>query len=210
MTVYDMPSDPLRDLAIRCVAIGRHASRHRTRKSEAFEESRLLVGTRASRVGTSDRLQACDSYWTATWENRIAHHWHLDLAARVPILRLKPADTKNREAADVPLRADLVDDFRNSLALELQLLKDGRRTPSGSRFAIPVETQKLSMSERLFNVPTQMVKALNRDIVAAGIAKKAEPDRSVDFQTLRHSFGKLLRTSRVAPTNATSDAIQRL
>ncbi len=66
----------------------------------------------------------------------------------------------------------------------------------------------------LFTVPTALVKILDRDLVAAGIARRVEVDgkwkidkrdergRTVDVHALRHTFGTLLSKGGVAPRTA--------
>jgi hypothetical protein len=41
----------------------------------------------------------------------------------------------------------------------------------------------------LFDVPTGLVRILDRDLAAAGIPKKDERGRTVDVHAMRHSFG---------------------
>jgi integrase len=116
---------------------------------------------------------------------------HLDLDSRTPVLRMRPRDTKNRDAVDIPLRADLVEDLR-------QWLKTRRQAVGVVRLT---ETTK-ALDEPLFHVPTQLVKALDRDLAAAGIAKVDDRGRTIDIHALRHTFGSLLSRGGVAPRTA--------
>ena len=119
---------------------------------------------------------------------------HLQLDAPTPFVRLRPADAKNRQAAEIPLRADLVDDLRAWL--------DAMRKQSGAPVRKLRRPADLPPAAPLFAVPKQLVKSLDRDLAAAGIAKVDERGRTVDIHALRHSFGTLLSTSGVAPRTA--------
>ena len=54
----------------------------------------------------------------------------------------------------------------------------------------------------VFNVPTGLLRILNRDLEAAGIPKKDERGRSVDIHAMRHTFGTWLSKGGVAPRTA--------
>jgi len=51
----------------------------------------------------------------------------------------------------------------------------------------------------LFTVPKDFIKIFDRDLAAAGIAKRDERDRVVDIHALRHIFGAHLNKAGVAP-----------
>lgn len=111
---------------------------------------------------------------------------HLD--APTPYAELDAADEKNRRGATIPLRCDLADDLREWLsdALSPATLKlhadDGKRP--------------------LFTVPAGLVRILDRDLRAAGIAKADDRGRTIDVHALRHSFGTLLSKGGVSPRTA--------
>lgn len=92
-------------------------------------------------------------------------------------LELSAADEKNRKGSSLPLREDL--------AHELNEWAKNRKP-----------------SEKLFNVPTGLIRILDRDLAAAGIPKKDERGRTVDVHALRHTFGTLLSAGGVAPRTA--------
>ena len=92
-------------------------------------------------------------------------------------LELSAADEKNRKGSSLPLREDL--------AHELSEWAKNRKP-----------------SEKLFNVPTGLIRILDRDLAAAGIPKKDERGRTVDVHALRHTFGTLLSAGGVAPRTA--------
>ncbi len=113
---------------------------------------------------------------------------------------MKAQDTKNREAADIPLQAELVNDLRAWLEFTrtgLNQLENG-----GDVLPLRATGPKLKATDSLFDVPRQFVKILNRDLSAAGIAKADDRGRTIDFHSLRHSFGTLLSTCGVTPRTA--------
>ena len=91
----------------------------------------------------------------------------------VPFIRLQHANEKNRQGSTLPLRSDLAVDLRKWVA--------GRER-----------------SESVFKVPDGILRILNRDLKAAGIAKKLD-DCVVHVHALRHSFGTHLSIAGVAP-----------
>ncbi len=118
------------------------------------------------------------------------------LDTEVPYFLLHAADEKNRQGADVPLRSDLIADLQSWLDEKLavarvEAFRRGQLVP-----------ERLPSSTPLFNVPDKLVKILNRDLTAAGIAKRDERGRTVDVHALRHSFGTLLSKAGVAPRTA--------
>jgi integrase len=132
----------------------------------------------------------------------------LRLDDAVPFLTLDAADEKNREGNDIPLRDDLAADLRDWLADKLRRLQDEAR-----RAGVPIPA-RLPPNTPLFNVPDRLVKILDRDLVAAGIArrvkvkgkcridKRDDRGRTLDVHALRHTFGTLLSKGGVAPRTA--------
>ena len=116
---------------------------------------------------------------------------HLRLDGPTAFLSMKPSDTKNREAVDVPLRADLVNELRQWVKLK-----------TGSRSILKIKSASTDKTLRLFNVPKSLVRCLDRDLAAAGIAKVDDRGRTVDVHALRHTFGTLLSKGGVAPRTA--------
>ena len=123
---------------------------------------------------------------------------HLEFDNPTPHARLNPADEKNREGNSVPLRADLAADLRCWLA---DLLADAQERARAARKPIPV---RLASKTRLLNVPTGLVRILNRDLAAAGIPKRDERGRTLDVHSMRTTFGTLLSKGGVAPRVAQS------
>jgi integrase len=116
---------------------------------------------------------------------------HLRLDGPTAFLSMKPGDTKNREAVDVPLRADLVDELKQWVELKTR-----------SRSTLKIKSASIDRNQRLFNVPKSLVRCLDRDLAAAGIAKVDDRGRTVDIHALRHTFGTLLSKGGVAPRTA--------
>jgi len=54
----------------------------------------------------------------------------------------------------------------------------------------------------LFTVPHDFIQVFDRDLAAAGIAKRDEVRRTLDVHALRHTFGTHLSKNGVAPRTA--------
>jgi len=162
----------------------------------------------------------------------------LELDAKPPYLVLEAADEKNREGSTIPLRADLAADLRAWLADKATALQDATKRKPTVRFdskaakprkcnrhdseglvgqtCLPLTTQPALPSDTpLFTVPRDLVKILDRDFVAAGIARRAEVSpgkwkidkrdergRTINVHALRHTFGTLLSKGGVSPRTA--------
>ena len=129
----------------------------------------------------------------------------LDLDGPLPRLTLDAAAEKNREGNSLPIRRDLADDLGQWLELKRQTAS-GAATRSGDRpevlrFARPL-ANSLPTDAPLFDVPRGMIRILDRDLQAAGIAKRDERGRTLDVHALRHTFGTLLSKGGVAPRTA--------
>jgi len=134
---------------------------------------------------------------------------HLD--AERPYARLAAKSAKSGKGAGIPLRADLADDLRDYLADKLSDYR--RRTLADGRTECPTA---LPGKMKLFYIPRDFIKIFNRDLVAAGLARKVEdPEtgktriaktddegRTVDIHCLRHSFATMLSKANVAPRMA--------
>jgi integrase len=107
-------------------------------------------------------------------------------------ITLEAGSAKNRRRSELPIRDDLADDLRAWLA--------DRTEADGA--VLSINAPRLAPSEPLFDVPRQMVKTLDRDLAAAGIAKRDDRGRTLDVHALRHSFGSLLSAGGVAPRTA--------
>lgn len=91
----------------------------------------------------------------------------------VPFIRLRHANEKNRKGSTIPIRSDL--------AVELCGWIVGRE-----------------FGERVFTVPTGLVRIMDRDLVAAGIPKIDADACVVHVHALQHSFGTRLSKAGVA------------
>ncbi len=115
-----------------------------------------------------------------------------------PYIELHAKDEKNREGALIPLRDDLAADLRQWI--------EAKRELSGGAAVLSIDAErdasKAFANQPLFNVPAKLVKILNRDLKAAGIAKHDERGRSLDVHALRHTFGTMLSAGGVAPRTA--------
>jgi hypothetical protein len=69
------------------------------------------------------------------------------------------------------------------------------------RRAEPIPS-RLPAEARVFVVPKELVKILNRDLKLAGISKADDRGRTIDVHALRTTFGTLLSKGGVAPRTA--------
>lgn len=117
----------------------------------------------------------------------------LELDAKVPYLILDAADEKNRNGSDIPLRADLIADLRAFLAKRLTAMQDAARLTIGKPIAL-----RLSPDALLFNIPSGLIRIPDRDLQAAGIAKRDDRNRVVDIHAMRTTFGTHLSKGGVS------------
>ena len=141
----------------------------------------------------------------------------VELEETVPHIVLNAADEKAGRGAELPLRADLAGDLRAWLSERLTAAQNHARAEGKP---IPA---RLASVEPLFNVPADLIRQFDRDLLAAGIArlvtdadgnqridKSDERGRTLDIHALRHTFGTHLSKGGVAPADRTSrDATQR-
>ena len=116
----------------------------------------------------------------------------LELDGATPYVVLNAADEKNRQGASVPLRSDLAEDLRNWIS----------DAPKAATLRIRRADDDSDSRRKVFHVPAGLVRILNRDLQAAGIAKRDERGRTVDVHALRHTFGTLLSKGGVSPRTA--------
>ncbi len=134
---------------------------------------------------------------------------HLELSGPQPYIVLDAADEKAGRGAEIPIRGDLAEDVREWLAERLEKLRaearaEGRPVPAMLPADLPV-----------FDVPDGLVRIMDRDLVACGIAKLVTDERgrvridksddrgrTVDVHALRHTFGTHLSKGGVAPRTA--------
>ena len=116
----------------------------------------------------------------------------LELDGATPYAVLNAADEKNRQGSSVPLRSDLAEDLRDWIS----------DAPKAATLQIRRVIETSDSHRKVFRVPAGLVRILNRDLQAAGIAKRDERGRTVDVHALRHSFGTLLSKGGVSPRTA--------
>jgi integrase len=134
---------------------------------------------------------------------------HAELDGPTPYLVLDAADEKAGRGAEIPLRGDLANDLRKWLADRLDDLRNAARDDG-----TPLPA-KLPPDMPLLDVPSGLIRILDRDLVAAGIArlvtdaegrtridKRDDRGRTVDVHALRHTFGTHLSRGGVAPRTA--------
>jgi len=134
----------------------------------------------------------------------------VELAGPTPYAQLRAADEKNRQGNRIPLRPDLAADLRALLAGRLaEAQAEARRQGKPLPMSLPAD-------EPLLNVPKALVLILDRDLVAAGLARRVKDEKTgkvridktdsrgwtIDVHALRHTFATLLNKRGVAPRTA--------
>ena len=207
------------------------------RKGETYAKLRPEVQSRLERLGRERTLIYKTLVLTGLRKGELASITvgQVVLDADMPYLILNAADEKNREGSTIPLRADLAADLRRWLADKATASQDaaqcvpavrfdskhqkrgkhnqGDSTVSEGQSCLPLT--RLPADMPLFTVPDKLVRILDRDLVAAGIARRVEASpgkrkidkrdergRTVDVHALRHTFGTLLSKGGVSPRTA--------
>ena len=114
------------------------------------------------------------------------------LEGKQPHLILNAKDAKNGKAARIPLTAELAANLREWVA---DRLERARQAASKTGTSIPLA---LPPEEKLPNVPTALVKILNRDLKLAGVPKTDARGRTIDVHSLRHTFCTWMQIAGVA------------
>ena len=230
----------LLDVARRRPLLDRMTVHRGTRQGEVYGRLRPEVQRRLERLGQERALIYKTLVLTGLRKGELASITvgQVVLDADTPHLVLNAADEKNREGSTIPLRADLADDLRRWLADRAMALREAAREAPAVRFdSKHQKRQKRNQSDStrreghfcqeltvlptlppdapLFTVPAGLVRILDRDLVAAGIArrvkgadgkvrinKRDERGRTVDVHALRHTFGTLLSKGGVSPRTA--------
>ena len=230
----------LLDVARRRPLLDRMTVYRGKRKGEVYAKLHPEVQRRLERLGQERALIYKTLVLTGLRKGELASITvgQVVLDADTPHLVLNAADEKNREGSTIPLRADLADDLRRWLANRAMALQEAARATPVVRFdSKHQKRQKRNQSDStgreghfcqelttlptlptdmpLFTVPDKLVRILDRDLVAAGIARRVEVSpgkwkidkrdergRTVDIHALRHTFGTLLSKGGVAPRTA--------
>ncbi len=109
-----------------------------------------------------------------------------------PFAELDAADEKNREGNAIPIRPDLAADLAEWLDDKLANLQAAARRSGG-----PIPS-RLPADTPVFQIPTGIIRVFDRDLKAAGIAKRDERGRTLDLHALRTTFGTLLSKGGVS------------
>ena len=136
--------------------------------------------TALAKIGAERRLIYLTALLTGLRQNELRTLEIRDLSfGDQPFIRLKHSNEKNRQGTTIPVQREL--------ATELQHWVKSR-----------------PIAERVFRVPTQSTRLLNRDLVFAGIPKIDARGRVLHFHSLRHTFGTHLSLAGVSPRAAQS------
>ncbi len=120
----------------------------------------------------------------------------LDLEGTMPCAVLDAADEKNRQGNAIALRSDLAADLVEWLGDKLKALQaESRNRAEPLPLRLPSDTL-------VFDVPSGLLRILNRDLAFAGIPKTDDRGRTIDLHALRHTFGTHLSKAGVAPRTA--------
>ncbi len=92
----------------------------------------------------------------------------------VPFIKLNHSNEKNRQGSTLAMRSDLAEELRAWIA-------------------------ERERGDRVFEVPSGLLRIMDRDLKAAGIPKKDADGCVVHVHALRHSFGTHLSKAGVAP-----------
>ena len=120
----------------------------------------------------------------------------LDLDGPMPCAILDAADEKNRQGNAIALRSDLAAELAEWLGDKLKALQaESRKRGEPLPLRLPSDTL-------IFDVPTGLLRILNRDLTFAGIPKTDDRGRTIDLHALRHTFGTHLSKAGVSPRTA--------
>jgi integrase len=158
------------------------------RKGETFANVRPEVRQRLIALGRERALIYKTLVLTGLRKNELATLTvaQLRIDGAVAHIELDAADEKSREGNSVIVRDDLASDLRVWLADKLAALQAEAR---GRGEPIPY---RLPGDMAIFDVPTGLIRIFDRDLKAAGIAKRDDRGRTLDVHALRTTFGTLL------------------
>jgi len=122
---------------------------------------------------------------------KLAVGWLQDLDGPSPSIVIQASDEKSRRGAVLPLRADVAAELCDWLSDRFGRPADVLAFPSADR---PVRDP----GARVFDTVPAM-RAFDRDLQAASVAKADDRGRTLDFHSLRHTFGTWLSAAGVAP-----------
>jgi len=115
----------------------------------------------------------------------------VQLDGELPVIMLRGADAKNGQRATLPLQADV--------AAQLGAWID-EKTQAVCRQRVGVAGVMRPQADMpLFNVPTGLIRILDRDLRAAGIPKRDDRGFTIDVHAMRGTFGSMLAAAGVSP-----------
>ena len=170
------------------------------RKGEACANLREVTREALVRLGRERALIYKTLVLTGLRKNELASLTvgQLYLDGPVPYAALDAADEKNRQGSEIVLRTDLADDLGQWIGEKLERLQSEASRPLASRSRPGCPERR-----RFFRpIPAGLLRILNRDLTAAGIAKLDDRGRTLDVHALRTTFGTLLNVGGVAPRTA--------
>jgi len=109
----------------------------------------------------------------------------------LPAIELPAAEAKNGKRATLPLRGDVAAELRWWIADKTKAIFP--QSAGGSEITKPIGAMPL------FDVPTGLIRILDRDLQAAGIPKRDDRGRTVDVHAMRGTFGSLLAAAGTSP-----------
>lgn len=186
MTEEELAS--LLDMARKRPLLDAQTVRRGSRKGLLAARLKTATEARLSEVGKERALIYKTLVLTGLRRSELASltFGQLELEEPRPYAVLHAADEKNRQGSTIPLREDLAADLKQWKADRLTAVQNAARAAGAT---VPMT---LPAATLLFRVPKAMVKIMNRDLAAAGIAKRDGRGWTLDVHALRTTFGTLL------------------
>jgi integrase len=184
----------LLDVASRRPLLEAQTVRRGARKGEVYGNVRDEVRSELEATGRERSLVYKTLILTGLRKNELATLTvaQVRFDAPTPFIDLDAADEKSREGNGVVIRADLAGDLQLWLDDKLESIQsDARRCG----IAIPA---RLPGNSLVSNVPRGLVRIFDRDLKAAGIAKRDDRGRTLDVHALRTTFGTHLSKGGVS------------
>ncbi|MFM8986615.1 MAG: site-specific integrase [Planctomycetia bacterium] len=113
----------------------------------------------------------------------------VDLSDDAPAVTLRGVHAKNGKRSTIPLRTDVAGHVRDWLA-------DRRRR------RLAAQGKVLAADDRLVQIPSGLIRILDRDLAAAGIPKVDERGRRLEVHAMRTTFNTQLAVAGVDPRTA--------
>ena len=177
-------------------------SRATWRKSPLTADTIVAAAARGRSVVQPDRAEHLD---LQGWERALTYELLLttgmrkgelasltvadvDLNDDAPAVTLRGIHAKNGKRSTIPLRPDVAVHVRDWLA-------DRRRR-------LAAQGRVLAADDRLVQIPSGLIRILDRDLAAAGIPKVDERGRRLDVHAMRTTFNTQLAVAGVDPRTA--------